>query len=94
MLVLLIAFQTLIRLAKCWLSVRHTDGVGWYFKSRLTSALKTIDTPEKIRVSLVLDWPQSRQKNPNFPFKHSKLLSVLIDTIIMINLFSRMEYFV
>ena len=32
---------------------------------------KQIDTPEKIRVYFILDWPQSRQKNPNFPFKHS-----------------------
>ena len=34
------------------------------------------DTPEKNKSTFyfqleVLDWPQLRQKNPNFPFKHS-----------------------
>ena len=28
-------------------TVRHTDGIGWYFKSRLASVLKKVDTPEK-----------------------------------------------
>ena len=42
-------------------TVRHTNGIGWYFKSRSIFYFQ----------SEVLDWPQSRQKNPNLPFKHS-----------------------
>ena len=37
-------------------TVPHTDGIGWYFKSRLASILKKIDTPEKIRVSFIFSW--------------------------------------
>ena len=37
-------------------TVRHTDDIGWYFKSRLASVLKIIDTPEKIRVSFIFSW--------------------------------------
>ena len=48
-------------------TVRQTDAIGWYFKSTPASVLKKM-----IHKQLeVLDWPQSRQKNPNFPFKHS-----------------------
>ena len=36
-------------------TVRHTNGIGWYFKSRLASVLNKM----------------IHQKNPNFPFKHS-----------------------
>ena len=28
-------------------TVRHTDGIGWYFTSRLASVLNKIDTAEK-----------------------------------------------
>ena len=37
-------------------TVRHTDGIGWYFKSRLATVLKKVDTPEKIRVSFIFSW--------------------------------------
>ena len=35
---------------------RHTNGIEWYFKSRLASVLKKNDTPEKIRVSFIFSW--------------------------------------
>ena len=37
-------------------TVRHTDGIGWYFKSRLASVLKKNDTPEKISVPFIFSW--------------------------------------
>ena len=37
-------------------TVRHTDGIGWYFKSRLASVPKKNDTPDKIRVSFIFSW--------------------------------------
>ena len=55
-------------------TVRHTNGIRWFFKTSLASVLKKIDKPNKSIFyfqSEALDWPQSRQKNPNFPFKHS-----------------------
>ena len=61
MLVLLLTFQTLIRLAKCWLSSKSklfdilmvldgTLSLDWH------QSWKQIDTPEKIRVSFIFSW--------------------------------------
>ena len=38
---LLLTFQTLMLVVIQIQTVRHTYGIGWYFKSRLASVLKT-----------------------------------------------------
>ena len=89
-------------------TVRHTDGIGWYFNSRQASVLIKIDTPEKNQSIFylqleVLDWPQARNidrlETSQFSIQalllnDCNLLSVLIDAIIMSNFFSGMEQFV
>ena len=80
-------------------TVRHTDGIGWYFKSRLASVLKKINTQYLlVSVGGIILAPVKTEKSQfsiqALLLNDCKLLSVLIDTIIMTNLFSGMEHFV
>ena len=97
--------QTLIRLAKCWLSFKSKLFDRWYF--RLASVLKN-DTPEQIRVSFHFSWryktcpsqekfidqKHSQFSIPTLLLNDCNLLSLPIDTLIISNLISEMEQFV
>ena len=58
-------------------TVRHTDGIGWYFKSRLASVLKKLIHQKKIRVSFVFSWRYKTgpSQDSKIPIFHSSTLT-------------------
>ena len=74
-------------------TVRQTDAIGWYFKSTPASVLKKNDTQAVGGIRLApVKTEKSQFSIQALLLNDCKLLSVLIDTIIMTNVFNGMDY--